>query len=285
MKRLAVVLAVVLSTIGLRADDACIEDVRTLGMLYQIREMVLSPSDSNWEISQRIDQLVDLMREPLPDGGYRWVHMIRPDAGGPVEKDGHMVQAIHATGDLDSFESTQPAVYAVRIVVPRKKSLFRANEKVWVERVVLRIRADGGESERIEKIGKWMSPDTSRTIDLGVIADRVDARAEVATAPATKGQALVELHFLEAVPRDDPDGPHYDAIMTLGRIRNDLSPENVDLEVGRLEKRLYPASDPFAVTLLLTRLREYDRLMKSDKPEDQEKAKKKFSEIERSLRR
>lgn len=285
MKRLALALVVCLVALGLHADDTCVEDVQTLGILYQLRDMVLSPSSSSWSVSNRIDEIVDQLREPLPEGGYRWVQLVRPDAGGPFDKKGHLVQAVHEAGDLDSFESSDSGVYAVKVVVPRKRSLFSANRKVWVGKVSIRIRHDGEETTQTETIGKWMEPDTSKTFDLDMIADRVDAEALVATEAATRGQALVEIHLMKAVPRDDPAGPHYATIQTLERVRGDVDPVNLDLEIGRLEQRLYPESEPIPVTLLLTRLRKYDHLMRSDKPEDQEKAKKLLQQIMRSMPR
>jgi len=285
MKRLALALVFCLAALGLHADETCLEDVQTLGILYQLRDMVLSPSSSSWSVSNRIDETVDQLREPLPEGGYRWVHLVRPDAGGPFDKNGHLVQAVHEAGDLDSFESSGDGVYAVRVVVPRKRSLFTANRKVWVGTVSIRIRHDGEETTRTETIGTWMSPDTSKTFDLGVIADRVDVDANVATQAATRGQALVEVHLMKAVPRDDPAGPHYATIQTLERLRGDIDPVNLDLEIGRLEQRLYPESQPIPVTLLVTRLRRYDHLMRSDKPEDQAKAKRLWEEIMRSIPR
>ena len=57
--------------------------------------------------------------------------------------------------------------------------------------------------------------DTSKTLDLGVIADRADASLEASTHDP--GEAVVEFHFVQARAEDDPANTAYDTIRSLER--------------------------------------------------------------------
>jgi hypothetical protein len=128
-----------------------------------------------------------------------------------------------------------------------------------------------------------MNPDTSRTIDLGTIADHV----EVAFTAATKKpqESVVELHFRQALATDDPDNPSYDAIRSLTRVRDAIDEKyELDQEIARVERRMFPGSEPVPLITLLSELRRADTLLRSNKPEEQEKGAKLFRETMRRLR-
>src|SRR5258706_8520587 len=102
-----------------------------IGAVYEVRALMMKPSTSQYEVDDFIQKRVEQLRDPLPDGGYRWVRWVRPDGDAPVDKHGHTVMAVQGSGK-DSVEASGQHAFAVRIAVPAKKSLFSRNNAVYV---------------------------------------------------------------------------------------------------------------------------------------------------------
>jgi hypothetical protein len=129
-----------------------------------------------------------------------------------------------------------------------------------------------------------MNPDTSKTIDLGTIADRVDVALDASTAPKNVREAVVEIHLVQALAQDDPANPAYDTIRLLGRIRGASDSYTVDNEIARLERSLYPDAEPLPILAIVGDLRRAEQLMRSSKTEEKEKGEKLLKETMRRLR-
>lgn len=279
MKRSCTALLLLTLAPALGAQDACESDLDALHALYEIRQVALKPASSSYEMSRTIDSRMDQLRGPLPDGGYRWVRFVRPSAESPVVKREHLASGDEPSRQLDSFEASADHPFAVRVAVPRKRGLFKANKEVFVGTVQIRYQRDGREREITRDINQWMSPDTSRSFDLGGIADEATVSVESASRPNARRESMVEIHFLQAVAQDDPSNPNYETLQTLSRLRQRPEPDAIDVEIGRLERRSFPTLAPVPITTLITRLREADLLMRSSKPEDQEKGRKLLEQV------
>ncbi|HEY8132527.1 MAG TPA: hypothetical protein VII12_11615 [Thermoanaerobaculia bacterium] len=245
--------------------------------LYQVRSLMLR-GDSSYEIEKFINKKIDELREPLPGGGFRWVRWVRPPRDPEYDKKGHNVVAVQGSGS-DTFEASGDHAYAVRIAVPSKRSLFNANNAVYVGNVHVRYTSNGRDRTKDEAINGWMNPDTTRTIDLETIADHVDVSLESSTASKNVRQSLVEIHLLKAAPQDDPANPNYETLGLLRRVRESSDPDTIDEEIARLEP-----SESFPVYRLIHQLRRADELIHSKKQEDQEKGDKLLKETLRRLR-
>src|SRR5438270_12190698 len=154
-----------------------------LGALYEVRALMMKPYASSYDVEKFINERVEQLRDPLPDGGYRWVRWIRPEGEAPIDKHGHTVAAVQGSNS-DSVEASGQHAFAVRVAVPAKKSLFSRNNAVYVGEVHVSYTVNGRTKEKTEKINQWMNPDTSRTIDLGAIADRTEPRLAASTSGA-----------------------------------------------------------------------------------------------------
>jgi hypothetical protein len=241
---------------------------------------MLKSYTSSYDVTRFIDGRINAFREPLADGGYRWVRWIRPTGDGPVDKEGFTVVAVQDRGDADRFESTAQHGYSVRIVVPRKRSLLNENKAVYVYDV--EITQD--DETKTHTINRWMNPDTSQTFDLRGITERVRVAVRVATAARSSREALIETHVRQAVEDDDPANPNYLAIRMLQRIRSDADAATVDAEIAAIEESVFPGTDSLPLLSLITDLRRADELMRSEKPEEQEKGDKLLKETLRRLR-
>jgi hypothetical protein len=273
----ALIAAILLTACPLLAIDTeeC-RDARTLAALYQVRGAMLNGHSAG----SQIDDMVERLREPLGGGSYRWVRWVRPTGDAPEDKKLHRVRA--PKSEPDSFEASGDHAFAVRVVVPSKRTLFAGNNPVWVGNVEVTYSANGRTRTLSQPINAEMQPDTSRTIDLPAIADHVDVR--LASATSNPGESLVEVHFRQAVPEDDPDNPAYDTIVALRRVREHDDPRYIDDEIARAERAMYPSADPVPLLTIVTELRRADDLMRSKKDEDREKGEKLMHEALRRLR-
>ncbi len=252
-------------------------DCARLGALYEIRSQMMKRYTSSSDVERAIDRRIEELREPLSDGSYRWVRWVRRDADAPVDK---KVHKLRGSSTPDHFESNAGHVFAVRVVVPSKRSLFNANSPVSVGNVLITTTLDGRTRTRTERIETSMNPDTSRTFDLGGIFDHV----EVAVDAASRQEAVIETHFRQAVAEDDPANPSYATIQSLRRLRASPDNETVDAEIASLERSMFPGADPMPLLSIIENLRRADELMRSKKPEEQEKGDKLLRETLRRLR-
>ena len=258
-------------------------ELTRLGVLYELRSLMLRPHTSSYTVEQFIDRRVEMLREPTSDGDYRWVRWTRPSGDAPENKKGHLVVAVHDRGDSDHFEASSDHAFAVRIEVPAKRSLFGKNSPVYVGSVKIRTESNGRSRSIDKNIGQWMNPDTSRTLDLETIADHATVSLESGAQADHVRDALVEIHLLQAVAEDDPANPSYPAIQALQSIRRSSDPQAVDDEIATMERHLFPDSDPMPLASLIGQLRRADDLMHSKKTDEQEKGDKLLKETLRRL--
>ncbi|HEU4522112.1 MAG TPA: hypothetical protein VFT12_08925, partial [Thermoanaerobaculia bacterium] len=265
-------------------DNDCSSKLTHLATLYELRSLMTRSVTSSYDVQRFADRRIDELREPLREGGHRWIRWVRPSGDGPVVKREHTVLAVQSGADRDRVEAAGGHVYATTVVVPRKRSLLRENNPVWVGTAEVTYQLDGRERTKRETINQWMNPGTSRTIDLGGIADHARATLDSATNSRHAKQALVEIHLRQAVAEDDPANPAISTIRMLQRIRQEPEPVTVDAEIAAAEASLFPGTESLPLLTLLADLREADELMRSSKPEEQEKGGKLLKETLRRLR-
>jgi hypothetical protein len=259
-----------------RACDAYIQ----LAALYELRSGELAHRSGS--IDDAVDRKVNELREPLGGGDYRWVRWVKPSGEGPVDKDVNTVRAKNGTSS-DSLEASGRHAFGVRVSIPRKRSLLNANNAVYVGTVQVHYEINGRAHDKSEAINAWMNPDTSRTIDLGGIADSVDVTMNASTAKP--GEAIAEIHFRQAVMEDDPDNPAYMAIGSLLRVREAYDERGeLDSEIARVETRMFPGSTPLPLLEIISDLRRADDLMRSKKTDEQEEGDKLLHATLRRLR-
>lgn len=270
-------LIVLLTLIAIPASAVEIGDCARLSALYEIRSLMMKRSSSSYDVSGIIDRRLNELREPTSDGGFRWVRWVRRESDAPTDKKVHKLRG--GAGE-DRFESRSDHVFAVRVVVPSKKSLFSANNAVRVSEVTINYTVNGRTRTRTERIDTTMNPDTSRTFDLGTIADHV----EVAVMSGSNAEAVVETHYRQAVAEDDPSNPSYSTIQSLKRLRDNPDSRTIDYEIASLERSLFPSSDPLPLLSIIEDFRRADELIRSKKDEDKEKGDKLLKETLRRLR-
>ncbi|HUP44498.1 MAG TPA: hypothetical protein VM779_03195 [Thermoanaerobaculia bacterium] len=283
MKRALAVL-LFLATPASAFQEDCSSTLTQLGTLYELRTLMSKSYASSYDVQRFADRRIDELREPLPEGGHRWIRWVRPYGTGPTIKREHSVVAVQSGRDRDRVEAAGARVYEASVVVPRKRSLLRENNPVWVGTAEVTYEIDGRRTTKQEVIDQWMNPGTSRTIDLGGIADRATAVVDSATQQRHVKQALVEIHLRQAVAEDDPANPALPAIQMLQRVRESPDAVTVDAEIAAAEASVFPGAGSLPFLTILQDLRQADELMRSSKPEDQEAGNELLKETLRRLR-
>jgi len=260
---------------------SCDEDVETLRVLYDLRRVMIRDGAPQYDIDRVIETNIDRLREPLPSGGHRWVRLVRPSGDGPVTKKERLIAASGTA--IEEFDSEENDVFSVRIVVPRKRSVRRANNEVWIERVIVRYETNAGKKTIERSYKQWFPPDSSKTIDLPGIAERVEVVVETRARESAVRETLVETHFRLAVPQDDPASPFAQQVALLKRLNGNANQASVELEIARTEQRVFPQLPVFPVAGISSRIRQAELLLRSEKEEERERGRRLLSEAVRML--
>ena len=123
---------------------------------------MMKPYATSYDVDNFINARVEQLRDPLPDGGYRWVRWIRPEGDAPVDKHGHTVVAVHGSNG-DSVEASGQHAFAVRVAVPAKKSLFSRNNAVYVGTVHVSYSVNGRTRTKDEAISCSVPREASKS--------------------------------------------------------------------------------------------------------------------------
>ena len=260
---------------GIDTTD-CARDT-LLASLYELRAVMIHGGSSS-DVNNYIDKRTDAMRGPMPNGSFRWVRWARPSGSPQFDKKTHSVNAVHGNGN-DTVEASADHVYAVRVAVPAKRSLIHGNNPVYVGTLHIRYTVDGRDRTKDEPINNWMSPDTTKTVDLNGIADHIEASVDSSVNKSDSNEAVVEIHSLKAIAEDDPSNPNYESIMTLKRIRDAYDPAAIDDEISRLAP-----NDDVPLMHIVNDLRHAEDLIHSKKADDQERGERLLKETVRRLR-
>jgi hypothetical protein len=271
MKRLLVLLAFATPLFAVTTNDDC-RGYQQLATLYQVRELMLRGAGD-----YRINEVIDAQLGHLREGWVRWV---RPDHDAPRDKHVHVVAA--SEGSKDNFEASGEHPFEVKVVVPSKRSLLNRNNPVYVGTLHVSYTAGGRTRTKDQPINAWMNPDTSKTLDLGGIAEHAEASVDASTRNVK--EAVVEIHFIQAAPEDDPANPAYDTIQSLQHVRRNTDESTIDDEIAKSERALFPSTEPLPLAHIVHELRRADELMRSKKEDDQKKGERLMQETLRRLR-
>ena len=276
MKKIGLVLLLLpVCAFAVETNDCAVAN--QLAALYELRAVMLR-SSSSYDVGKFVDAKLDELRGPMSGGGYRWVRWARPSGSPEYDKKGHTVSAVQGSG-TDNFEASGDHIFAVRVAVPSKRSTFSGNNAVYVGTVHIRATANGRTRNMDEHIDSWMNRDTTKTIDLNMIADHVEVSLDSAAKPDRANESLVEIHLLKAAAQDDPANPNYDTITMLRKVRDSWDSDTIDDEITRLNP-----DDTLPLYHIVRELRRADDLLHSKKDDEREKGERLMKETLRRLR-
>jgi hypothetical protein len=157
-----------------------------------------------------VDEDIELMRGPRPDGTYEHASWERFEASRLTS-----VFGISSRGDqMQTVEMKGPNVYRVIIGVPGRRQLVRRNRPVWIERVDAEYVGDapGRLRQTSIPVQVWLQPGELRTVDLPTISREATVRV-VATADKASGTGNIDVSLVQARIVDSVRSPYAGAII------------------------------------------------------------------------
>jgi hypothetical protein len=198
------------------ADDARVID----------RVAEASKRDLPRDLLRRIvDEDVDLLRGHRADGTYQYAGYERFESGRVNES--FSIDPEKAD-KLAKLEVKADHAYRVVITSPARRMLVTKNRRVWLDSVQIEAMAQGSNVIKTQtiKLGVWIDPGATRTIDLDDIARQATARVFVHADPDSSYGNL-DVTLLQARVFDDPNSPYADAVSSLKAIQKALEHDDV----------------------------------------------------------
>jgi hypothetical protein len=228
MKQLAVAALLLVLTLPASAQDGqnaqnvpldrkiimIARDLHALGRVVSLAENVERERQVLLAI---LDSDIRDLREPRDDGTYRWASLQREE-GGRVS-DEKTVEHVYTQKELRNVILTGPNGYRVEVAVPKKRSTFAANNRVYVRNVIIDSTGFDGKTTHHEiPIETWVNPGDSTGGPLPDIGKSVKATVELGIESGEKvGVATVSL--VQAKLVDDPTSPYFPAVKRLLQLR------------------------------------------------------------------
>lgn len=176
-------------------------------------------------LRRMLDEDIELLRGKRNDGTYEFASHDRLEADRTTES--FSVEKSNPEKPM-LLEVRAPFVYKLVIDVPSRRMLVTRNRKLFIERVDIEYIPERGGPSKVQsvRIGTWLEPGTSRSIDLDEIARQATARVH-AYSDKEAGYSNVALSLLKARITDNPDSPYADAVASAKAIQRAL--DNSDI--------------------------------------------------------
>jgi len=223
---LVVLFAVCVSAQTLPRDekiDQVASDFRTLSRIAAVAKNV----DNERQVMQTIvDNDLDMLRDKRPDETYRWASLQREEAS--RVKDQKSIERVQSEKELREVAIAAPNAYRVEVAVPTKRSLFSANNRVFVRNVIVDSTGFDGKTTHTEiPVNQWVNPGDSTGVPLPEIAKNVKATVELGVESGDK-TAVADVAVLQAKLVDDPQSPYFPAVRRLLQVRDIVSARSID---------------------------------------------------------
>lgn len=154
-----------------------------------------------------VNEDIDLLRGKRADGTYQYAGYDRMEAGRKTE-----TISVDPERKESVLELRDAFAFRLIISIPSRRMLVTRNHHIYLDRVEIELLPQGSSEKRFQtvKIGAWLEPGSSQTVELGEIGRQAIARVY---AHADKdGYANVSLTLVEARIFDDPASPYADAV-------------------------------------------------------------------------
>jgi hypothetical protein len=236
MKQIAVAAAFVLLAFPVLAQDQSqaslpsdshtemlAKDLHAVGRVASVAEEVGRERQVMLAI---IDDDIKDLRMPRDNGTYQWASLQREE-GGRV-KDEKTIEQVYTEKELRHVTVTGANAYRFEVYVPKKKSTFSANNRIWVGSVHAEITGfDGKVTTHDVAVNAWVNPGDSNGGPLPSIGKSVKATVDLGVESGNK-QAVAEVALVQAKLVDDPASPYFPAIKRLLPIRDLITAKDIN---------------------------------------------------------
>ncbi len=154
-----------------------------------------------------VNEDIELLRGKRSDGTYQHAGYERMEASRTSES-----YSVDSEKKETVMEIRGAFVYRLLINLPSRRMLVTKNRRVYVDRVEIELIPQNGVGKKtqIAKLGAWIEPGSSQTVEFDEIARQATVRVFAHGDPA--GYGNVTLSLTEARIFDDPTSPFADAV-------------------------------------------------------------------------
>lgn len=208
-------------------SDEKIEMVASdLHCLGRVADVSKDLADSRQVLLTITDNDIRTLRDPREDGTFRWASLQREEGGRVSEE--KTIEHVSTEKELRYVTVTGPNGYRVEVTVPKKRSTFAANNRVWVRNVLVDSTAFDGKTTHHElPVNAWVNPGDATGVALPEIGKSVKATAELGVESGSKA-AVATVALVQAKLVDDPNSPYYPAVKRLLQIRDFIAERNIN---------------------------------------------------------
>lgn len=195
--------------------DRVDSDLKAIG---RIAELSTNVNDNRQVLLAIVDSDINDLREPRPDGTYRWASLQREEASRVKEQ--HSVERVQSEKELREITITAPNAYRVEVSVPTKRNLVSGNNRVYIRNVnVDSTGFDGKITHQDIAVDAWVNPGDAHGVPLPDIGKSVKATVELGVETGEK-RAVADVSLLQAKLVDDPTSPNFPAVKRLQQVRD-----------------------------------------------------------------
>jgi len=235
MKRIIAFVCIILAAAALAAQthddpiEALAQDLRTLARVTALSKDL---GDTKQVMLAIVDNDVERLRGPRPDGTYDWAALQRQEASRIADE--KSIEQVQTEKELRNVTVTAPNAFRVLVSVPEKRNLISANNRVYLRNVIVDSTGFDGKTTHQEiPVNAWINPGDSNGVALPEIGKSVKATAELGVESGNK-KAVANVALLQAKLVDDPRAPYYPAVQRLLQIREILAARG-DIQRGVLK--------------------------------------------------
>jgi len=218
------------------------EDARVIDRVAEV-----SKRDLPTELLKRlVEDDIEMLRGKRSDGTYAYATYERLESGRRTN-----------SFSVDNKDAEKPThlemkgswVYRLVLEVPTRKMLLTHNHRIFVDHVDIEYMPASSTATRVQtlKVGAWIEPGATRTIDIDDVARQATAAVFV-HADADYGNIVLSL--LEAKIVDNSDSPYADAVSSAKAIQRALDHSDIPsirAMASRISNDLQPASARSAI--------------------------------------
>jgi hypothetical protein len=199
-------------------DEKIDQVAADLRAIARVAALASEPNQVRQVLLAIVDADVEMLREKRPDETYRWASLQRVEAG--RVSDEKAIELVHTEKTLREVTVSAPNAYRVEVTVPMKRSLFGANNRVYVRNVLVDSTGTDGKTVRQEiPVNAWVAPGDTTGVALAEIGKSVRATVELGVESGEK-RAVATASLVQAKLVDDPASPYFPAVRRLLQIRD-----------------------------------------------------------------
>lgn len=189
-----------------------------LRALERIASLSTNLNDNRQVMLAIVDSDIDDLREPRPDGTYRWASLQREEASRVKEQ--HQIERVSSEKELREVTLTAANAYRVEVSVPTKRNLVSGNNRVYIRNILVDSTGFDGKITHHEiAVNAWVNPGDAHGEPLPEIDKSVKATVELGVETGEK-RAVADVALLRAKLVDDPTSPYFPAVKRLLQVRD-----------------------------------------------------------------